>query len=71
MPRNLAQEYVDSALEMARKWDFDDLIGPVSESDGIIKLFFRSTIAQNYCCGYTTSDRSGGLLLPEGTPTHF
>jgi len=32
----------------------------MSESAAIIRLFFRSTIAQNDCYGYTTSDRSGG-----------
>jgi len=32
----------------------------MSESAAIIKIFFRSMVAQDCCCGYTTSDRSGG-----------
>ena len=36
------------------------LISAMSESAAIVKLFFRSTIAQNDCRGYTTSDRGGG-----------
>jgi len=32
----------------------------MSESAAIIKLFFGSTVAQDYSCKYTTSDRSGG-----------
>jgi len=32
----------------------------MSESAAKINLFFRSIVAQDYCCGYTTSGRSGG-----------
>jgi len=32
----------------------------MSESGAIFKLFFRSMVAQDCCCRYTTSGRSGG-----------
>ena len=35
------------------------LMSRMSESAAIIKVFFRSTIAHDYSCGYTTSGRSG------------